>query len=349
MTDTAAEQSKPSSARQLTLEAWSQGFMVGALIIMAGITLANMRKGVLLHKLILIELAIAIPNGFFIFFNPPQYGWFLSATVVPLITSWTLHNIIAWMKSKPFLGPRGNLIYIGSIILVQPYWILEIYANFAFFNGVNARLFPLTRPYEALFRYLQPVNPLGEQNERSLANLKLGSDPWWIFTIVNLFWNIKFRYDLRFIEIIQVSPRFAILLLCMTLSVIWIVVDLLSVTPVILIGVINPFWKFAFVFKCFTDSIILDDFKSALDKLSRHRRTQILPFDVLPDALSAQGFRDSQTGTNYRRTYGSLEDGVSLGEIQRKSEKKGKDSDLMSLCSPAPVMIHVEHGGRSED
>ncbi|RYP40992.1 hypothetical protein DL767_001308 [Monosporascus sp. MG133] len=248
------EQSKPSAPAKLTLEAWSQGFMVGALIIMCGITLANMRRGILLHKLVLIELVLAVPNGFFVFFDPPAWGWYLSSTVVPLIASWTLHNVIAWMKNKPFLGHRGNLIYIGSVLLVQPYWVLEIYANFAYFNGHDSRLFVLTRPYEAIFR-----------------------DPWWIFTIVNLFWNIKFRYELGFVEIVQASPRFGILLLCMSLSVICIIVDLLSVTPVIPIGVINPFWKFAFIFKCFTDSIILDDFKAALDKLSQHRMSQILP------------------------------------------------------------------------
>lgn len=38
------------------VEAWSQGFMVGAIIILIMITLANMRSGVLLHKLILLEV-----------------------------------------------------------------------------------------------------------------------------------------------------------------------------------------------------------------------------------------------------------------------------------------------------
>jgi hypothetical protein len=107
------------------------------------------------------------------------------------------------------------------------------------------------------------------------------SDPWWIFTTANLFYNIRFRYELRLIDIIRTSPRFGILLFCMILSVIFIIVDLLSVTPVIPIGVINPFWKFAFVFKCLTDTIILDDFKTALDKLSRHRMSQILPLDAV--------------------------------------------------------------------
>lgn len=73
----------------------------------------------------------------------------------------------------------------------------------------------------------------------------------------------------------------------MSLSIVFIIVDLLAVTPVISLGVINPFWKFAFVFKCLTDTIILDDFKTALDKLSRHRRSQILPID---DILGRQSF-----------------------------------------------------------
>lgn len=46
-----------ASDEDLILEAWSQGFMVGSLIIMACITIANMRRGVLLHKLILVEVS----------------------------------------------------------------------------------------------------------------------------------------------------------------------------------------------------------------------------------------------------------------------------------------------------
>jgi hypothetical protein len=47
---------KPTNPDHLTLEAWSQGMMVGALVIMSMITIANMRAGVLLHKLILLEV-----------------------------------------------------------------------------------------------------------------------------------------------------------------------------------------------------------------------------------------------------------------------------------------------------
>lgn len=47
------------SSDGLVLESWAQGFEVGALIIMACVTVANMRKGVLLHKLILLEVGVA--------------------------------------------------------------------------------------------------------------------------------------------------------------------------------------------------------------------------------------------------------------------------------------------------
>jgi uncharacterized membrane protein YkvI len=55
---------KPTNPDGLILEAWAQGYMVGSLIIMSCITLANMRRGVVLHKLILIEVCIII---FFIY------------------------------------------------------------------------------------------------------------------------------------------------------------------------------------------------------------------------------------------------------------------------------------------
>ena len=40
----------PSQQNALVVEAWAQGYMVGSLIIMAFITIANMRRGVVLHK-----------------------------------------------------------------------------------------------------------------------------------------------------------------------------------------------------------------------------------------------------------------------------------------------------------
>ena len=46
---------KPQSSNGLVLEAWAQGYLVGSLVILAAVTISNMRRGVLLHKLILLE------------------------------------------------------------------------------------------------------------------------------------------------------------------------------------------------------------------------------------------------------------------------------------------------------
>lgn len=142
---------RPTDPDSLVLEAWAQGYMIGSLVIMACITIANMRRGVLLHKLILLELFLGMWMGTFIFNHGAVYGWYLSATAIPLNASWSLHNVIAWMKNKPFLSRRVSLIYICTVIAVQPYWVIEIYANFAYFNNFNT-IFLHTRPFEALFR-----------------------------------------------------------------------------------------------------------------------------------------------------------------------------------------------------
>jgi len=51
---------KPTDPESLVLEAWAEGYMVGSLIILSCITMANMRRGVLLHKLILLEVSTQI-------------------------------------------------------------------------------------------------------------------------------------------------------------------------------------------------------------------------------------------------------------------------------------------------
>lgn len=40
----------------MIVESWGQGFMIGALVVMACITVAAMKKNVLLHKMILLEV-----------------------------------------------------------------------------------------------------------------------------------------------------------------------------------------------------------------------------------------------------------------------------------------------------
>ncbi|CAG5137587.1 uncharacterized protein ALTATR162_LOCUS160 [Alternaria atra] len=232
---------KPTASGDLILEAWAMGYLVGSLIIMVFITLANMRRGVLLHKLILAELILGIWQGFYLFFHSPVHAWWLSVSAIFLNASWSLHNVIAWVKLKPFLSKPVSFIFIGTVVLVQAYWVLEIYANFAYFHGVN-ELFTRTRPWEALFR-----------------------DPWWISTTVYLFWVIQTQYELTVREIVRISPRFGIMLLAMMMSIIFAVLDICTVTGALrFLGLatgINPFWKLAFVFKCLTDSVILEDFK----------------------------------------------------------------------------------------
>lgn len=107
--------------------------------------------------------------------------------------------------------------------LLRLFPVLEIVANFLYFDNISA-LFTSTRPWEALCR-----------------------DPWWIFTVCNLLWNIKTRYEFGLVELIRVSPRFGVLLTAIVLSIIFILLDILAVTGVIagpgLPDGINPFWK----------------------------------------------------------------------------------------------------------
>lgn len=91
-------------------------------------------------------------HGTFIFLHEPAYGWYLSVTAIGLNVSWALHNVIAWMKNRPFLSRRVSMIYIVTVILCWPYWIVEIYANFTYFNNIN-NIFHTTRPLEPIFRY----------------------------------------------------------------------------------------------------------------------------------------------------------------------------------------------------
>jgi hypothetical protein len=133
--------------------------------------------------------------------------------------------------------------------------------------------------------------------------LTIHSDPWWIFTTVNLFWNIVRRYEFGIIELIRVSPRFAVLLASMSLSVGFIIVDILSVTEVFKSSLpegINPFWKLAFIFKCFTDTIILDDFKTALDKLKQYKLERLGTGTMHSDELASPNVAHFRRGTDYQ-------------------------------------------------
>ncbi|XBQ91738.1 hypothetical protein V6000_007261 [Aspergillus fumigatus] len=211
---------RPTDPDSPVLEAWGQGLMVGSLVVMTA-------------------LLLAIPHGIFIFQKPPVYGWYLSVSAVGLNVSWSLHNVIAWMKSKPFYSRNVSMAYIASVVAVQPYWLLEIYANFAYFNNIN-RVFEVTRPMEPFFR-----------------------DPWWIFTTCSLFYTIKRGYSFGIVELVTVSPRFGIMLAAMCVSTLFIIIDTCSV-----IGL-------SFVFKCLCNTVILDDFRTALDRIHTYHEQRV--------------------------------------------------------------------------
>ncbi len=55
--DMVLTQDKPIDPQGLILDAWLRGSMVGSVIVMAAIAMSNMRRKVLLHKLILVEVS----------------------------------------------------------------------------------------------------------------------------------------------------------------------------------------------------------------------------------------------------------------------------------------------------
>lgn len=187
----------------------------------------------------------------------------------------------------------------------------------------TSNLFTYTRPYEALFR-----------------------DPWWIFTVLNLVWNIKTRYEFGLLELMRVSPRFAILLGSMVLSICFIITDILAVTKVIsgagLPDGINPFWKLAFVFKCLTDTIVLDDFKTALDRLKQYkleRMGSILSDNIRADFVDVEQARQKKSGR------GDLLRSGSLPLVNAKDWTKIDDCEHLDL--EAALRMDSEHKGEA--
>lgn len=238
------------------------------------------------------------------------YGWYLSGTAALLYTSYYVHNIVAWLKIRSFFngrslaGPRTSKIvsitYVTTLALAAPPNIFQIFNNFRYFNNISM-LYAKVRPYEPLFR-----------------------DPWWVFSCIVFFHAIRSSFNLHPIHLMKRSPRFAILLIAMILALGFTVVDILSTLVPALSETdgINPYWKLALVFKCLTDNIMLDDFKSVLTRLGgvrldgdgRDIRTDILgpsrgrsgedPYYTTDSASSARDplqSHDSSSQSKHRR------------------------------------------------
>jgi hypothetical protein len=161
------------------------------------------------------KLVLAMSHGTFCFMSFDGYGYYLSSTAALLYCSYFTHNIVAWLKIKPFFtGPQPffgfqystwvRWIYLTTLGMTAPVLIFEICNNFRFFNNFS-RLYASVRPYEPLMR-----------------------DPWWIFSCFTLFHVIKGSYNLRLIKLIQRSPRFGIMLLAIVLAVCFTIIDILS-------------------------------------------------------------------------------------------------------------------------
>jgi hypothetical protein len=160
------------------------------------------------------------------------------------------------MKIKPFfVGSQASfrpvickwvrIVYLSTLAMTAPVMVFEIINNFRFFNNIS-RLYERSRPYEPSFR-----------------------DPWWIFSVLTLFHIIRKCYSLNVFKLVRRSPRFGILLAAIFLAVSFTVVDIISsiVPGLSVTDGINPYWKLALVFKCLTDNIMLDDFRSVLQRL----------------------------------------------------------------------------------
>lgn len=132
--------------------------------------------------------------------------------------------------------------------------------NFRFFNNIND-FYVKVRPYEPLFR-----------------------DPWWVFTCLVLYYVVSRVYGTGAFELTKRSPRFGILMCAICLSLIFTAIDIAASIHNFIGSVdgINPWWKLSLVFKCLTDTIMLDDFKTELKRLGIKR--------VQKDELRRQSF-----------------------------------------------------------
>lgn len=222
------------------------------------------------------------------------------------------------MKLRPFLNKTSSRIFLGTVILTFPYWVVEITANFLYFHNIN-NLFLRTRPWEALCR-----------------------DPWWVAAAIFLMYNIKTKYDLSLAQIFKISPRFAVMLLAMTLSIIFIVLDVCSVTDAfssVLPTGINPFWKLSFVFKCLTDCVVLDDFKTALDRLRAFKISRLGSFAIDPSDSRVKQQRDEVFSAN---NWGEPPSALARSDMPEMSTRTGDTIEEEYWTKRQSDAAHVE-------
>jgi len=135
--------------------------------------------------------------------------------------------VVSYLKIRLFLPKWARLVFLITLGLVQPFWVLETYANFQYFSG-NGRIDIYTRPWEPL-----------------------GREPWWIFTTCWLIWQCKSKYQLTVMELLKLSPRFGVMILCMFVSIVFSIVDVVvTVDNLSTDEGINPFWRVSILIGC---------------------------------------------------------------------------------------------------
>lgn len=191
----------------------------------------------------------------------------------------------------------GSRFFILSLLAVQPFWIAEAWSNFEYFNSLGTDVNERMRPWEALVR-----------------------DPWWIFTTWKLIDAIKKTYGFKLWALININRRFGVMLACMFISIGFLLTDVgVSAARVTADSGINPYWRFALVFKCASDTIFLDDFKSVLD-------------DIIACKFSSAG------GTVHRGSVTGAGAGVGHGVRKRSHSSMRGDPELIE-CEPIPSPI----------
>ena len=94
------------------------------------------------------------------------YGWYLSSTATLLYISYWLHNLVAWLKIRPFFKGTNAIfsakmskiitwIYLITLGLSIVPLTFQIVNNFLYFNNIGY-WYPQFRPYETLMRYVNP-------------------------------------------------------------------------------------------------------------------------------------------------------------------------------------------------
>lgn len=159
------------------------------------------------------------------------------------------------------------------------------------------------------------------------------------------------------------------MLFSMCASLIFVVFDILSVTGVIHLGLatgVEPFWKvfplpsstgfpvefpltrqLSFIFKCLSDIVILDDFKTALDRIRSYwmRRIDSSRSVTGTDERQARGSRGSRGGSRPSDAVKDLESGITLPPLQKPSVAAATSHNELDFLSRPH--LHVQ--GASSD